>query len=88
MNVWQNILIFFKEFLTILQQKDRYESSVIVKLDEIFNEIKFITSPYLTSGILNNILKFLSLENNYTLYKENFIQELEDYSSSFIVSII
>ena len=68
------------EFLSIVHHKDNYESSTIVKLDEIFNEIKYIISPYLTTKILNNILIFLSLENSYTLYIEKLIQDLEEYN--------
>ena len=41
------------EFLSIVHHKDNYESSSVVKLDEIFNEIKYIISPYLTTKILN-----------------------------------
>ena len=81
-NVIKFMIKYSKEFLTILRQKDRYESSTIVKLDEIFNEIKYISSPYLTTTILNGILKFLSLENNYTLFIEKHIQELEEYNKN------
>ena len=68
------------EFLSIVHHKDNYESSTIVKIDEIFNEIKYIISPYLTTKILNSLLKFLSLENNYTQYIEKHILDLEEYS--------
>ena len=68
------------EFLSIVHHKDNYESSSVVKLDEIFNEIKYIISPYLTTKILNNLLRFLSLENTYTLYIEKHIHDLDEYS--------
>ena len=68
------------EFLSIVHHKDNYESSSVVKLDEIFNEIKYIISPYLTTKILNNLLRFLSLENTYTLYIEKYIHDLDEYS--------
>ena len=67
------------EFLSILNHKDNYESSTMVKLDDVFNEIKYIVSPYLTTIILNQLLQFLSLENAYTLYIEKDLKDLEEY---------
>ena len=67
------------EFLSILNHKDNYESSTMVKLDDVFNEIKYIVSPYLTTIILNQLLQFLSLENAYTLYIEKGLKDLEEY---------
>ena len=68
------------EFLSILNHKDNYEASTVVKLDEVFNDIKFIISPYLTTVILNQLLQFLSLENMYTTYIEKDLKQLEEFS--------
>ena len=67
------------EFLTILNHKDYYETTTMVKLDETFNEIKSIISPYLTNKTLNQILKFLSLENSYTLSIEEQIFKIKEF---------
>ena len=76
------------EFLSILNHKDNYESSTLVKLDDVFNEIKYITSPYLTTNILNQLLKFLSLENTYTLSIEKHIKDLTDYSRNLTYEFV
>ena len=68
------------EFLSILKHKDNYESSSMVKLDEIFNDIKCIISPYLTTHTLNQLLHFLSLENTYTLSLERHLSKLEEHN--------
>ena len=68
------------EFLSILKHKDNYESSSMVKLDEIFNDIKCIISPYLATHTLNQLLQFLSLENTYTLSIERHLSELEEHN--------
>ena len=76
------------EFLSILNHKDNYESSSLVKIDDVFYEIKYITSPYLTTNILNQLLNFLSLENEYTLSIEKHIKELADYSRNLTYEFV
>ena len=76
------------EFLTILNHKDNFETSSVVKFDELFGDITHISAPYLTTKILNELLKFLSLENSYTLYIEKHIKDLEDYSRNLTYEFI
>lgn len=79
---------YSSEFLSILNHKDNFETSSVVKFDEVFGDIKFISAPYLTTKILNELLKFLSLENTYTLYIEKHIKDLEDYSRNLTYEFI
>ena len=71
------MIYYSTEFITIIKHKDNYENSTVIKMDEIYNEIKYISSPYLDKKILNEILDFLSIESIYTSDINKYLSDLE-----------
>ena len=74
------MVYYSKEFIKIIEHKDNYESSTFIKIDEIYNEIKYISSPYLSKKVLNKILDFLSIEIIYTSDIQKYLYDLEEYN--------
>jgi hypothetical protein len=74
------MVYYSTKFIKIIEHKDNYENSTFIKIDEIYNEIKFISSPYLSKNILNSILDFLSLETVYTSDIQKYLYDLEEYN--------
>jgi hypothetical protein len=64
-------------FIKVIEHKDNYENSTFIKIDEIYNEIKYISSPYLSKKILNKILDFLSIEIIYTSDIQKYLYDLD-----------
>ena len=67
------------KFIKIIEHKDNYETSTFIKIDEIYNEIKYISSQYLSKKILNKILDFLSIEIIYTSDIQKYLYDLDEY---------
>ena len=74
------MIYYSKKFITIVKHKDNYENSTIIKMDEIYNEIKYINSPYLTKKVLKDILNFFSEEITYTSDIKKYLNDLEEYN--------
>ena len=74
------MVYYSTKFIKIIEHKDNYENSTFIKIDEIYNEIKYISSPYLSKKILNQILDFLSIETVYTSDIQKYLYDLEEYN--------
>ena len=75
------IMIYYStKFIDIIRHKDNYENSTIIKIDEIYNEIKYIHSPYLSKTLLNELIVYLSREIKYTSNIKKYLYELEEYN--------
>ena len=66
-------------FLNIITHKDNYENSSIAKINELRNEIKRISSPYLNQKIIKILIKFLTAEVLYTTNFKKYLYNLEEY---------
>ena len=71
---------YSNQFVTIINHKDNYENSTFIKMDEIFNEIKYINSPYLNNNILKELINFMTKEISYTKDITKFFFDLEEYN--------
>ena len=73
------MIYYSSRFLNIITHKDNYENSSIAKINEIRNEIKKISSPYLNQKIINELIQFLSGEVSYTINIKKYLCNLEEY---------
>ena len=71
---------YSKKSIIIIKHKENYENSTNIKMDEIYNEIKYISSPYLNKNIINEILNFFSIEILYTSDIKKYLYDLEEYN--------
>ena len=71
---------YSSEFITIIKHKDNYENSAVIKMDEIYNELKYISAPYLNEKLLREILDFLSIEITYTSDIDRYLYDLKEYN--------
>ena len=74
------MIYYSKEFISIVKHKDNYENSTIIKMDEEYNEIKYINSPYLSKKIIKDILIYFSEETTYTSDIKKYLYDLEEYN--------
>ena len=74
------MIYYSTKFINIIRHKEKYERSTIVKIDEIYNEIKYISSPYLSRTLLKELIDFLSIEIMYTRDIEKYLYDLEEYN--------
>ena len=56
------IIYYSTKFINAIIHKNNYEKSTIIKIDEIYNDIKYINSSYLNKTLLNELIDFLSKE--------------------------
>ena len=71
---------YSNQFVVIINHKDNYENSTFIKMDEIFNEIKYINSPYLNNKLLREIINYFSKEISYSKDITQIFQDLDGYS--------
>ena len=74
------MVYYTKKFINIIKFKDNYENSNVVKLNEIINEIKYISSPYLNKKNLGELIDYLSLDEIYTSYIKFYLNELKEFN--------
>jgi hypothetical protein len=74
------MIYYLTKFINILRHKEKYETSTVVKIDEMNNGIKYISSPYLSRNLLKELIDFLSIEIMYTKDIEKYIYDLEEYN--------
>ena len=74
------MVYYSKKFINIIKHKENYENSTQIKIDEIYNEIKYINSPYLNKKIINEILNFIYKEILYTSDIQKYLYDLEEYN--------
>ena len=74
------MIYYSTRFINIILHKDNYEDSSIAKINEIDKGIKYITSPYLNSNIINKLIDFIYREIVYTSDIKKYLYDLEEYS--------
>ena len=74
------IVYYSRKFIKIINHKDNYENSTIIKMNKIYNEISDISSPYLSKKILKELIEFFSEEINYTSEIQKYLYDLEEYN--------
>ena len=74
------MVYYSTKFIKIITHKDNYENSTIAQINEIDNEIKDLSSPYLNKKIITKLLKFVSKENIYTSNITKYLNDLEEYN--------
>jgi Asp-tRNA(Asn)/Glu-tRNA(Gln) amidotransferase B subunit len=74
------MIYYSTKFINILKHKEKYEASTVVKIDEIHNGIKYISSPYLSRNLLKELIDLLFIEIMYTKDIEKYIYDLEEYN--------
>ena len=76
-------MIFYStKFISIIKHKNNYEYSTNIIMDDIYNEIKHIHSPYLNKKILNELICYSSLETIYTKDIEKYLYDLEVFNKN------
>ena len=71
---------YCKKFISVIKYKDNYENSNIVKFNEIINEIKYISSPFLNKQNLKQIIDYLSSDEIFTSYIKKYLYELKEFN--------
>ena len=74
------MISYSTKFIKIIQHKDNFESNITIKINEIYNEINYISSPYLSIKILSDLILFLSEEMTYTSDIQKYLIDLEEYN--------
>lgn len=78
------MVYYSKKFINLIKYKDNYENSNVVKLNEIINEIEYISSPYLNKKNLRKLIDYLSLDEICTSDIKNYLYELKEYNCKLL----
>ena len=74
------MISYSKKYKSIILHKEKYENNIVIKKNEIYNEINYICAPYLNKNILNKLIIFLSEEMRYTSDIQKYLYDLEEYN--------
>ena len=74
------MISYSTKFIKIIQHKDNFEANITIKINEIYNEINYITASYLNKKIISDLILFLSEEMAYTSDIQKYLLDLEEYN--------